>query len=95
MAELRVFAGLDELGAAVGQHLGYSDWHTITQDQINTFADATGEFTVADPSAATLGIVSLGIDVARWYSENKQWSPEYVAEQYREMALRIVGVRPS
>lgn len=56
---------------------------------------ATGEFTVADPSVATLGIVSLGIDVARWYSEDKQWAPEYVAEQYREMALRIVGVRPA
>ena len=26
-----------------GQHLGYSDWVEITQDQVNRFADATGD----------------------------------------------------
>jgi acyl dehydratase len=31
------------LGKAVGEHLGYSNWHTVTQDQINLFADATGD----------------------------------------------------
>ena len=40
---MRVFASLDELGKAVGEQLGYSDWHTVTQDQINAFADATGD----------------------------------------------------
>ncbi|HKS49599.1 MAG TPA: MaoC family dehydratase [Amycolatopsis sp.] len=39
----RVFSSLDEFAAATGQHLGHSDWHTITQDQVNTFADATGD----------------------------------------------------
>jgi len=33
-------AGLKEL---VGTHLGYSDWLEITQDRVNTFADATGD----------------------------------------------------
>ncbi|MCU1351395.1 MAG: htdZ [Acidimicrobiales bacterium] len=33
-------AGLKEL---VGQHLGYSDYTEITQEQVNTFADATGD----------------------------------------------------
>ncbi len=33
-------AGLKEL---VGQHLGYSDYVEITQEQVNTFADATGD----------------------------------------------------
>lgn len=28
---------------AVGQHLGYSDWETISQQRINQFADATGD----------------------------------------------------
>jgi acyl dehydratase len=27
----------------IGKHLGHSDWHTIHQDQINRFADATGD----------------------------------------------------
>ena len=35
--------GIDGLKAAVGQHLGYSDWVEVTQDQVNQFADATGD----------------------------------------------------
>ncbi|MDQ3738238.1 MAG: MaoC family dehydratase [Actinomycetota bacterium] len=33
-------AGLKEL---VGEHLGYSDYVEITQEQVNLFADATGD----------------------------------------------------
>jgi acyl dehydratase len=35
--------GIDGLKAAVGQHLGYSDYVEVTQDQVNLFADATGD----------------------------------------------------
>ena len=34
---------IEELEQAVGTHLGYSDWHSVTQDQIDLFADATGD----------------------------------------------------
>ena len=37
------FQGIDEVRAAVGRHLGWSEWVTITQEQVNTFADATGD----------------------------------------------------
>ncbi|MFT4008686.1 MAG: MaoC family dehydratase [Nocardioidaceae bacterium] len=40
---MKVFNGIPELEAAVGSHLGYSDWHTVTQEQVNLFADATGD----------------------------------------------------
>ncbi|HET9138072.1 MaoC family dehydratase [Actinophytocola sp.] len=40
---MRVFANLSELTAAKGEHLGYSDWHTVTQEQVNQFAEATGD----------------------------------------------------
>ncbi|NIH81013.1 MaoC family dehydratase [Amycolatopsis viridis] len=40
---MRVFSGLDELTRAVGETLGTSEWHTVTQEQVNTFADATGD----------------------------------------------------
>jgi acyl dehydratase len=40
---MRVFANLDELEAAKGEHFGYSDWHTVTQEQVDQFADATGD----------------------------------------------------
>ncbi len=35
--------GLDELRARVGEHLGYTDWSEVTQERVNTFADATGD----------------------------------------------------
>jgi acyl dehydratase len=38
-----VFHNLAEVSAAVGKHLGYSDWLEISQDRINMFAQATGD----------------------------------------------------
>ncbi len=35
--------GITGLKDLVGQHLGYSDYVEISQDQVNTFADATGD----------------------------------------------------
>ena len=40
---MHVFNGLDELEQAVGTHLGFSDWHEVTQEQVQLFADATGD----------------------------------------------------
>lgn len=38
---MRVFNSLDEVLAAKGEEIGTSDWLTIDQDRVNTFADAT------------------------------------------------------
>ena len=35
--------GIDGLKAKVGDHFGFSDWHEVTQQQVNLFADATGD----------------------------------------------------
>src|SRR5947209_8163641 len=35
--------GVEGVLGLVGQHLGHSDWVTITQEQVNQFADATGD----------------------------------------------------
>jgi acyl dehydratase len=40
---MRVFNGIDELKAAVGEHLGHSDWFEVTQEKVDMFADATGD----------------------------------------------------
>jgi acyl dehydratase len=40
---MRTFASLEEFVAAKGESLGFSDWHKITQEQVNAFADATGD----------------------------------------------------
>ena len=35
--------GIDGLRALAGKDLGTSDWLEVTQEQVNTFADATGD----------------------------------------------------
>ena len=35
--------GVEGVLALVGQHLGHSGWVSITQEQVNLFADATGD----------------------------------------------------
>jgi acyl dehydratase len=46
-----------DLPSKVGEHLGYSAWQTITQEQVNLFADATGDhqWIHVDPERATSG----------------------------------------
>jgi acyl dehydratase len=38
-----IVKGLDELRAKAGEHLGYSEWQELSQEQVNLFADATGD----------------------------------------------------
>ncbi|MEM9714042.1 MAG: MaoC family dehydratase [Actinomycetota bacterium] len=38
-----VIEGIDDLKSRVGQPIGESEWHHITQEQVNAFADATGD----------------------------------------------------
>jgi acyl dehydratase len=40
---MRTLQNLAELTALVGQEIAVSDWHTVTQEQINQFAEATGD----------------------------------------------------
>ena len=35
--------GIDDLKARAGEDLGVSDWHEVTQAEIDAFADATGD----------------------------------------------------
>ena len=36
-------SGLDELRTRVGEELGVSDWHEVTQESVNAFAEVTGD----------------------------------------------------
>jgi len=64
---MKVFNGVDELEKAVGTHLGYSGWHTISQEQIDRFADATGDhqWIHVDPERAAQG--PFGATIAHGY----------------------------
>src|SRR5437764_11573805 len=35
--------GIDDIKARIGQELGVSDWHEVTQQAIDDFADVTGD----------------------------------------------------
>ncbi len=53
----RVIAGIAGLKELVGEHLGWSDYTVVTQEQVNTFADATGDhqWIHVDPERAKSG----------------------------------------
>ena len=51
----------------------------------------SGVFRVGDTGITANAIVSLGIDIARWYRDDGAWSPEEVAQRYTDLAMRIVG----
>jgi acyl dehydratase len=48
---------IEELSALVGTHLGYGDYRPVTQEQVNLFADATGDhqWIHVDPERAKAG----------------------------------------
>ena len=62
-----VLNGIDEVRAAVGRHLGYSDWMEITQARIDQFAEATGDdqWIHVDPVRAADG--PFGATIAHGY----------------------------
>jgi acyl dehydratase len=68
-----VFDGIDEVRAAVGRHLGYSEWSEVTQRQVDQFADATGDHQW------------IHVDVDRAKSESPFGGP--IAHGYLTLAL--------
>jgi acyl dehydratase len=44
MLPMREFADVEDLRKAAGQVLGESEWMTVTQEMIDRFAEATGDF---------------------------------------------------
>ncbi len=58
---------LEELSDLVGQHLGFSEYVTVTQEMVNLFADATGDhqWIHVDPARAAAG--PFGTTIAHGY----------------------------
>ncbi|KOT46514.1 dehydratase [Streptomyces caelestis] len=67
MAEPRIFTSVDDLRAAVGEQLGYTDWLEVDQKRINLFAEATGDhqWIHVDPEKAAAG--PFGTTIAHGY----------------------------
>lgn len=54
---MKIFETLADLAACTGQEVAVSDWITITQQQVNLFAEATGDhqWIHVDPEKAAAG----------------------------------------
>lgn len=67
MTAQTILEGPDAVRAAVGSHLGYSEWLLMEQDRVNTFADATGDhqWIHVDPERAASG--PFGAPIAHGY----------------------------
>ncbi|MGX7826108.1 TetR/AcrR family transcriptional regulator [Actinokineospora sp. 24-640] len=52
---------------------------------------AAGAFTTPDIRSAARAVLSLGIDVARWYTPDAKPDPETLGEQYAALVLSMLG----
>ncbi|MET9495972.1 TetR/AcrR family transcriptional regulator [Streptomyces sp. NPDC006552] len=52
---------------------------------------ASGEFDVPDVPGTTLAVLSLCIDVARWFNAEGRRTPDEVGALYADLVLRMVG----
>ncbi|AZM63154.1 MULTISPECIES: TetR/AcrR family transcriptional regulator [unclassified Streptomyces] len=55
----------------------------------------TGDFDVVDVQGTTLAVLSLCIDVARWFNVDGPRTPEEVGALYADLVLRMVGAGTS
>jgi AcrR family transcriptional regulator len=54
---------------------------------------AAGDFDVPDVPGTTLAVLSLCIDVARWFNVNGPRTPDEVGALYADLVLRMVGAK--
>ncbi|GJF22919.1 MULTISPECIES: TetR/AcrR family transcriptional regulator [Streptomyces] len=54
---------------------------------------ASGDFEVADVQGTTLAVLSLCIDVARWFNVNGPRTPDEVGALYADLVLRMVRAK--
>jgi AcrR family transcriptional regulator len=59
---------------------------SIVQDGVKS-----GEFHVPDVSGTTLAVLSLCIDVARWFNPDGRRTPDEIGALYADLVLRMVG----
>ncbi|MET7860126.1 MaoC family dehydratase [Streptomyces sp. NPDC005318] len=63
----KVFSSPAEFAAAAGTHVGVSEWVSIEQDRIDTFADATGDHQWIHVDSERAGTGPFGATIAHGY----------------------------
>lgn len=86
---MRRFQGLAEVEAAIGEPLGASDWHEMTQDEIALFADATHDhyWIHTDPERAATG--PFGSTIAHGFLTLSH-VPMFIHEVYEIDGLQVI-----
>ena len=56
---------------------------------------ATGEFRIEDPRTITTALLSMSIDIARWFREGGVLTPAQIGDFYADVAVRVVDAAPS
>ena len=84
---MKTFQTIAELAACVGQEVAVSDWHTITQKQVDLFAQATGDhqWIHVNPEKAAAG--PFGGPIAHGFLTLS------MLPQFFESSFEIVGSR--
>lgn len=83
---------LDALGGAAREEIVALRRQTdavirgIIQDGVRS-----GEFDVPDVAGTTIAVLSLCVDVARWFNASGRRSPDEVGALYADLVLRMVG----
>ena len=87
-----------ELGALSPEH--YAEIVELRRETERIFGSiiaegvACGEFDVPDAAGTTLAVLSLCIDVARWFNPAGRRSPDQVGALYADLVARMVGAAP-
>jgi acyl dehydratase len=84
---MKTFETLADLSALVGQEVAVSDWITVTQEQVNLFAQATGDhqWIHVDPEKARAG--PFGAPIAHGFLTLS------MLPKFFETSMHIVQVR--
>ncbi|AEW93282.1 MULTISPECIES: TetR/AcrR family transcriptional regulator [Streptomycetaceae] len=84
-----------ELGALAADH--YTEIvalrrrsEAVIREVISAGVDS-GDFDVPDVSGTTLAVLSLCIDVARWFNPGGRRTPDEIGGLYADLVLRMVG----
>ncbi|KAA2261722.1 MaoC family dehydratase [Solihabitans fulvus] len=64
---MRVFSDLAQLALAKGEHLGHGEWTTVDQQQVDLFAEATGDHQWIHVDTARAAAGPFGGTIAHGY----------------------------
>ena len=57
---------------------------------LDATASPTGEFSVDDVPDTALALLSMAVDVARWYAPDVRRTPAAIETSYADLAVRLV-----